>query len=266
MRHAVYLPPFENFGDVHVLVDLAVSAEDAGWDGFFLWDHVLYEKNVPFVDAWVTLAAIATRTSTIRVGPLVTPLPRRRPWKVARESVTLDHLSGGRLVLGVGLGIDFWREFSAFGEPATTDKHRAELLDEGLDILTGLWSGDPVTYEGGRFRVDGARFRPTPVQQPRIPLWCAVMWPPSREGPVARAARCDGVMPFSGRAFEPGEVAEVIARVGRTDPGYDVVVWGDGTRARDYEAAGVTWLIESFGPDTPADTVRRVVSEGPPRA
>ena len=132
MRHAIYLPPFGAFGDVHALVDLAVAAEDAGWDGFFLWDHIQYEAPVPLRDAWVALSAVAASTSTIRLGPLVTPLPRRRPWKVAREAVTLDHLSRGRLVLGVGLGIDFWREFSSFSGEASDDGERARLLDDGI--------------------------------------------------------------------------------------------------------------------------------------
>src|SRR4051794_2287152 len=120
MQHAVYLPPFDSFGDVHVLVELAVAAEEAGWDGFFTWDHIQFAEPVPFADAWIALSAIAVATSRIRFGPLVTPLARRRPWKVARESVTLDHLSNGRLVLGVGLGIDFWGEFSSFSGEATS--------------------------------------------------------------------------------------------------------------------------------------------------
>src|SRR5579863_1554577 len=117
MRYGLYLPNFGACATARELADLARAAEDAGWDGFFLWDHIAFNEPVPFVDPWVALAAIATNTERIRLGPLVTPLPRRRPQKVARESVTLDHLSGGRLVLGVGIGGDWWREYSAFGEP-----------------------------------------------------------------------------------------------------------------------------------------------------
>ena len=264
----MYVPPFGSFGDVHALVDLAVSAEESGWDGFFLWDHVLYEKDVPFVDAWMTLAAIATKTARIRIGPLITPLPRRRPWKVARESVTLDHLSHGRLVLGVGLGIDFWREFSAFGEEADTDVERAALLDDGIEILIQLWRAEPVSYRGRRLSIDGARFLPPPVQQPRIPLWCAVLWPPSRRGPVRRAARCDGVMPFSGGPMTVDAITEVVTQVRSertSDDPFDVVAWGDNSNAAAYEAAGATWLVESFGPETPLATGQRVVAAGPPR-
>ena len=195
MRHALYVPPFGTFGDPALLVDLARDAEASGWDGFFLWDHLHFETDVPFVDAWIALTAIASATEHLRIGPLITPLPRRRPWKVAREAVTLDHLSQGRLVLGVGLGIDFWHEFDGFGEPATDDRIRAELLDDGIEIITRLWSGEPATYAGARLRVDGVRFLPKPLQQPRIPIWSAVLWPP-RPSPVRRAARCDGVVPF----------------------------------------------------------------------
>src|SRR4051794_688491 len=190
MRHALYAPPFGTFGDAALLVELARSAEDSGWDGFFLWDHLLYEADVPFVDAWIALTAMATATERIRLGPLITPLARRRPWKVAREAVTLDHLSHGRLVLGVGLGIDFWREFSAFGEPAEDDVARAAMVDDGIAIIRGLLSGEEVTYLGDRHKVEKVRFLPRPVQQPSIPIWSAATFP-LRLGPTKRAARCD---------------------------------------------------------------------------
>jgi alkanesulfonate monooxygenase SsuD/methylene tetrahydromethanopterin reductase-like flavin-dependent oxidoreductase (luciferase family) len=268
VHHAIYLPPFGSFGDVHALVDLAVAAEEAGWDGFFLWDHIQYADPVPLCDAWVTLAAVAASTSTIRLGPLVTPLPRRRPWKVAREAVTLDHLSGGRLVLGVGLGIDFWREFSSFQGEAAGDAERAALLDDGIEIITRLWSGEPTTYRGTRSSVDGAQFLPRPVQQPRIPIWSAMIWPAAHPGPVRRAARCDGVMPFTGAAMTPAEAAAVhdaVARERGTDAPFDVCVWGEPDQTAAYEQAGVTWLVASAGPDESLVDVRRMVSAGPPR-
>ena len=153
MRFALSVPPFTAPADV---LGLARTAEANGWDGFFLWDHLHFETDVPFVDAWIALTAIASATEHLRIGPLITPLPRRRPWKVAREAVTLDHLSQGRLVLGVGLGIDFWHEFDGFGEPATDDRIRAELLDDGIEIITRLWSAERVAYRGSRLSVDGA--------------------------------------------------------------------------------------------------------------
>ncbi len=266
MRHALNAPPFGTFGDVALLVELACAAEDAGWDGFFLWDHIHYEADVPFVDPWIALAAMAAATEGLRLGPLITPLPRRRPWKVARESVTLDHLSAGRLVLGVGLGIDFWHEFGGFAEPATDDRLRAELLDDGIEIITRLWSGEPVSYAGARHRVDGIRFLPVPVQQPRIPIWSAVLWPP-RANPIRRAARCDGVVPFNPQGMTPEHVVELRARIdaerGDGSP-YDICLHGSPAQAAEFAEAGVTWLMRSCYPEQPLDEVRRIVGDGPP--
>jgi alkanesulfonate monooxygenase SsuD/methylene tetrahydromethanopterin reductase-like flavin-dependent oxidoreductase (luciferase family) len=269
VRHAIYLPPFGSFGDVHTLVGLAVAAEEAGWDGFFLWDHIQYADPVPLADAWVTLSAIAASTSTIRLGPLVTPLPRRRPWKVAREAVTLDHLSRGRLVLGVGLGIDFWNEFGSFGGEAADDAERARMLDDGIEIITRLWTGEPVTYRGDRLSIDRAQFLPRPQQQPRIPIWSAALWPAARRGPIARAARCDGVMPFTGAPMTPPEAAAVrdaVARErGNREP-FDLCVWGLPDQVAAYDEAGVTWLVESAAPEDPLADVRARVAAGPPKS
>ena len=266
MRRALYVPPFGTFGDIALLVELARAAEDAGWDGFFLWDHIHYAADVPFVDAWIALTAMAAATERLRLGPLITPLPRRRPWKVARESVTLDHLTGGRLILGVGLGIDFWDEFRAFAEPATDDRVRAELLDDGIEIITRLWSGEPVSYTGARLRVEGVRFLPVPVQQPRIPIWSAALWPP-RANPIRRAARCDGVVPFNPNGMTPEHVVELRARIdklrGDASP-YDVCLTGPPARAAEFADAGVTWFLESLLPNEPLAEVRRIVGEGPP--
>ena len=142
MRFAIDLPPFGLFSDPSLVADLAHEAEEAGWNGFFLWDHINYKledssESVPIADPWIALAAIALRTTSIKLGPMVTPLARRRPWKLARETVTLDRLSGGRLVLGVGLGSDYDGEYSDFGEPPDARVHGA-MLDEALAILTRL--------------------------------------------------------------------------------------------------------------------------------
>ena len=267
MRHAVYAPPFGTFGDVHVVVDLARRAETAGWDGFFLWDHVLHDSDAPFVDAWIALAAAAAATERIRLGPMVTPLPRRRPWKVAREAVTLDHLSRGRLTLGVGLGIDFWREYSAFAEPADDDVVRAELLDEGIEVLTRLFTGETVHHRGKRLVVDDVRYRPRPVQAPRIPIWSAAIVPVSRRGPVRRAARCDGVFPFRpGGVLSPEDVRalRIAIEQERGDADFDVCAGGRREELRELEAAGLTWRVEGFGDDTPLAEVQRVLDAGPP--
>jgi alkanesulfonate monooxygenase SsuD/methylene tetrahydromethanopterin reductase-like flavin-dependent oxidoreductase (luciferase family) len=142
LKHGVYLPNFGAFGSAHTLAELAVDAERAGWDGFFLWDHIARLSPTDMVDPWIALAAVAMATRNVRIGALVTPLPRRRPWKMARETVTLDHLSNGRLIVGVGSGSPGGRsvEWGNFGE-ALDDRTRGAMLDEGLQVLTGLWSG-----------------------------------------------------------------------------------------------------------------------------
>ena len=211
---AVGIPNVREYADPHVLVELAVAAEAAGWDGVFLWDHIAREEDpaIPATDPWIALAAIAARTQRVRLGMMVTPLPRRRPWKVARETVALDVLSGGRFTLGVGLGGGAQNEFAAFGEEVDA-RGRADLLDEGLAILEGLWSGAPFSHEGERMTVRDAQFLPRPVQEPRIPVWVAGRWPNRR--PFRRAARWDGMFPIFDGVGEsapppPGELAEAV--------------------------------------------------------
>lgn len=267
MQHALYVPPFACFGDVHFLVDFACVAEEAGWDGVFLWDHILYEDDVPFVDAWIAMAAIAAATSRLRIGPLITPLPRRRPQVVAREAVTLDHLSHGRLTLGVGLGIDFWREFGAFGEAAEDDAARARLLDDGIEILRGLLSGEEFSYAGETASVDRVRFLPKPVQQPSIPIWSAVTWLPAREGPVRRAARLDGVMPFNPSGpMTPDIIRELRDRIAavRGNDSFDICSHGPREQVAEFEAAGVTWFCDSLYWESRDDAMADART-GPPR-
>src|ERR671934_1983122 len=155
MRSGLFLPIFDALSDPGVVTRLAVEAEEAGWDGVFLWDHVRWrEPVVEVADPWITLAATATATQAIRLGPMVTPLARRRPVKVARETATLDRLSGGRLTLGVGLGSDrFGAELSKTGEQLD-DRLRAQMLDEALEVLTAAWSGEPVHHHGRHYTVD----------------------------------------------------------------------------------------------------------------
>ena len=168
MRFGITVPNIDGFADPAFLVQLARDAEAAGWDGFFLWDHMIYRRPWrPIIDPWVALGAVASATSSIRLGTAVTPLPRRRPWKVAREVATLDHLSGGRAILGVGLGAPN-DEFDRFGEDSDA-RVRAEKLDESLTIIDGLWTGEPFSFEGKHFNVGEIRFLPKPVQ-PRVPI------------------------------------------------------------------------------------------------
>lgn len=264
MRYAINVPNFGDYGSPAALVALAFEAEQAGWDGFFIWDHVLGDLSLrePMVDPWVALAAIAALTERIRLGPMITPVARRRPWKLARETVTLDHLSGGRLIFGAGLGHPPDADFDVFGETPHA-KVRAQKLDEGLDVLTGLWSGKPFRYDGGYFNLGEVTFMPPPLQQPRIPVWIGGIWPAKR--PFRRAAKWDGVFPMKvGRdgvpvTLTPDDVMQVRAYIDRhrTDAApYDVVIGGetptDINRATEqiipYVEAGVTWWMEGLGP------------------
>src|ERR1700712_3069741 len=161
-RRAVFVAPFDELADPRLLAGLAAEAEAAGWDGFFLWDHIVYSAPTRAVlDPWIAMAAIAMATNTIITGPMVTPLSRRRPHKLARETVTLDLLSAGRTVLGVGLGSDRHGELSPVGEVAEP-REQARMLDDALAKLQEYWSG---------------AFVPRPVQRPRIPIWAAARWP-----------------------------------------------------------------------------------------
>ncbi len=186
--------------------------------------------------------------------------------------MTLDHLSAGRLVLGVGLGIDFWREFGGFAGEAVDDVERAELLDDGIEIIDRLWSGETVTFHGRRSSVDGVRFLPRPLQRPRIPIWSAVLWPP-RPNPVRRAARCDGVFPFRpDGALHPDDVLELRAaiathrsNIGPADTPYDICLHGPPDLAPAFAAAGVTWFLESCYAEQPLAEVRHIVDAGPAR-
>src|SRR5436190_1197291 len=174
-------------GEARTAAEFAHEAEEAGWDGFFVWDPVWG------VEPWVTLAAAAMLTERIRLGTMLTPVSRTRPWKLAGETATLDRLSNGRVILSVGLGaID--TGFAEFGEE-TNRKTRAELLDEGLDIVTGLWRGQPFNYSGKHYQIKETAFMvpQPPIQQPRIPIWVVGAWP--RQQSMQRVIRYDGLVP-----------------------------------------------------------------------
>jgi alkanesulfonate monooxygenase SsuD/methylene tetrahydromethanopterin reductase-like flavin-dependent oxidoreductase (luciferase family) len=202
MRSGLFVPIFDVLADLALVGRLSAEAEEAGWDGVFVYDHVRWREPVLEVaDAWITLATIAAATQAIRLGPMVTPLAGRRPVKVARETVTLDRLSDGRLTLGVGLGSDrFGNEFSITGEELD-DRRRAGMLDDALEILTAAWSGEPVHHRGQHFMVDGMRFLPRPVQRPGIPVWVGGY--PGKRNPLRRAARFR-VLPGRPRAPRTG--------------------------------------------------------------
>lgn len=272
MRFGLSIP---NLAEPDRLLDLGRVADQAGWDGFFLWDHIVVDREapVPICEPWTLLAAVATATSRARLGTLVTPLPRRRPWVLARQVTTVDHLSGGRAVLGVGLGVPPDAEYAALGEPADPKRHAA-LLDEGLDVLVALWSGESVVHDGPNHHLGGVRFLPRPVQRPRVPIWSAAALP--ARGGVRRAAGWDGVAPiFSDgevlRPVTPEEVAAIVTEVDdrrRHGGPFDVVVWAiapDAGSRREYEQAGATWLVQGPppGPDW-LDDAMAIASAGPP--
>jgi alkanesulfonate monooxygenase SsuD/methylene tetrahydromethanopterin reductase-like flavin-dependent oxidoreductase (luciferase family) len=287
MRFAVDVPNFGDFADPRLFADLARRTEEAGWDGLFVWDHVTYTKQArrQIADPWVLLTAAALATQRIRLGPMITPVPRRRVSKLAREVTTLDRLTGGRMILGVGTGAPVADEYGTFGEP-TDLRLLAAHLDEGLEALNLLWSGEPVTFRGEHVVVDDVAFLPTPVQRPRVPIWVAGIWP--AKAPMRRAARWDGAVPIlpeldggSSRSPAPAAVAEVRefldasrAAAGRQSEPFDLVIRGttpaDPAAAADLvaplAAAGATWW-EECDPDhlEQAASMFRRVDQGPPR-
>jgi len=194
MKFGLDIAMDKEYSDINKLIELAISAERAGWDGFFLWDIINHtdseQREVPVADVTVALSAIAARTSKIKIGIFVCAIPRRRPWKLAREMISIDHLSNGRLILGVGLGY-LKSDFNKFGEEDDL-KIRAEMTDEALDIIEGLWSGEPFSFSGEYYDIDNVQFLPKPLQQPRIPIWGGGR---NRHG-FARAARYDGIYPM----------------------------------------------------------------------
>jgi alkanesulfonate monooxygenase SsuD/methylene tetrahydromethanopterin reductase-like flavin-dependent oxidoreductase (luciferase family) len=283
MKYGITIPNFGAYADLNLLRDLARDAETAGWDGFFLWDHINWSpfglaagaggRAAPTLDPWIALAAIATVTERIKIGTMVTPLARRRPWIVARQAVTLDHLSDGRLILGVGLGFPAETEFGAFGEEAA-NRVRAEKLDESLAIIDGLWSGTPFSFAGKHYNIAETTFLPRPVQRPRIPVWVAGMWP--ARAPMRRAARYDGAFPIKSDLgfLDLDEVRAIAAdvrahRMPGADGEFDLTIGSpmpqDPTAARAYVApfddAGVTWWMSS---DPEPEQLRARLRTGPP--
>jgi alkanesulfonate monooxygenase SsuD/methylene tetrahydromethanopterin reductase-like flavin-dependent oxidoreductase (luciferase family) len=280
MQFAIDLPPFGPFSNPQLVAELAHEAEEAGWNGFFLWDHINYKLEgspdpLAIADPWIMLAAMALRTTNLKLGPMVTPLPRRRPWKLARETVTLDHLCGGRLVLGIGLGSDYDGEYHDFGEPTDARAH-GEMLDEELAILTHLWSGEQFSYQGQHYQLAQVQFLPTPLQQPRILIWVAGIWPHKK--PFRRAAQFDGVYPQqSGHAITPEDLREILAFIQtqrmQTTP-FETLAYGltggtdtsaDAARVAAFAQVGATWWLEHFAPQHTVEQVRHRIQQGPPR-
>lgn len=249
VKRGIYVAPFDELIEPRLLAELARRAEARGWEGFFIWDHIRYRAPVRAVaDPWVALAAIASSTKTLRLGPMVTPLSRRRVHKLARETVTLDHLSDGRLTLGVGLGSVRSSELEPFGEVADA-RQRAQLLDQGLEKLTRFWAGE---------------FEPRPLQEPRIPVWVAAVWPHRR--PVRRAARWDGL--FVIELPGPDAVATLAGEIrglrGSIEEPFDLVVEiSPGDDVAPWARAGATWVLTGFGSQPREADVRAAIDAGP---
>lgn len=262
MKFAIDIPNHTgDYADVRLVAEVAHEAEKAGWDGFFVWDHIGSNWGTSRVsDPWVMLTAIALRTERMKIGTMVTPLPRRRPWKLSREIVTLDQLTGGRFILGVGTGSG--GEYTAYHESGS-DKEHGAMLDEGLEVLMHLWSGEPFDYHGQYYQLDNVRHTPRPVQLPRIPIWVAGNWPNKK--PMRRAARWDGAFPLGqdlnfNQQMSPDAMRECLNYIRsqqtseRVAQPFDLVHWGllngndkaaDTALVETYAEVGVTWWLEN---------------------
>ncbi len=286
MRYGIGLPNGGAWGDARTLAGLGRLAEESGWDGVFLEDYIVWQgrADVPTYDPWVALAAMAMETERIRLGTMITALSRRRPWKLARETVTLDHLSSGRLILGVGIG-DTEHDaasFASFGE-VTEPKRRAKMLDEALDVLVGLWSGEPFSFDGEYYHVKNAQLLPRPVQTPRIPIWVGGGFP--LRGPTERALRWDGSclykQPANWDVWEDWTPENVRTLKTSADQkhgaaaAYDIALGGrhrgddwdkERTLIRSLAEAGATWWIEYQPPEIgDLAAVRAAIARGPIR-
>lgn len=284
MKFGIYLPNFGPYGDARVLADLGRDAENAGWDGFFIWDHIA-GWNLPMVDPWVALAAIACSTHRMRIGTTVTPLPRRRPWKVAREAVSIDHLSEGRLTLSVGIGGGDG-EWAHLGEEPDLVK-RGAMLDEALQVLVGLWSGESFSFTGEYYQIEKAQFIPKALQNPRIPIWVGGNWP--NKPPFRRAAKWDGAFPLFNTWDNEEELAllddavRFLKERRKNENPLDIIVMGvtedacspEGlTLVQQRADRGATWWLESITPfragagyedEWPVEEMRERILLGPPQ-
>jgi alkanesulfonate monooxygenase SsuD/methylene tetrahydromethanopterin reductase-like flavin-dependent oxidoreductase (luciferase family) len=272
MRYGIVVANLGEYSDPRVAVQLARAAEEAGWEAFFVWDHLGFVWGQPSCDPWVVLGAVAASTTRLKLGTALTPLARRRPQVVANAVASLDLLSRGRVVFGAGLG-GVAEEFTAFGDPGDA-KERAVRLDEGLTILDRLWSGASVTHRGPHYAVEGITLAPLPLQRPRVPIWIGGEGSPA----LRRAARWDGWLapatnPDGTMAKSPERIAEMVAEIRRqrtTDAPFEVAVdgyseSGDPTLPRAYEAAEATWWLESIhGTRGPLDENMARIEAGPP--
>ena len=262
VQHGIFVAPFGPFADPHRLMDLGRAVEESGWDGLYVWDHVLRPESNEIIDTWVALAVLATATHKLRLGPMVTPVPRRRPIKLVREVLTVDLLSEGRLTLGVGSGTDTGGELARFDE-VIDPRIRGRRLDEGLRIVAELLEGEFVVHFGEHFTVDGVSAEPRTVQRPRPPIWCAARGTAMK--PVRRAARYEGMFPIELNHDSFCRALDEIATVRGNLDGFDICLRTefDGTPP-PFVDEGATWLLRSFPAVTDPATVFDAVIHGPP--
>jgi alkanesulfonate monooxygenase SsuD/methylene tetrahydromethanopterin reductase-like flavin-dependent oxidoreductase (luciferase family) len=256
LRYGYCVMPSGELADLRVLASLAGTAEAHGWDGFFVWDHFLRAPQEPaeIADTTVALTAIALATESIRFGPMVTPLARRRPQKLAKEAVTLDRLSAGRLILGLGLGVDAFGELGQFGD-LTDPVRRGDQLDEGAGLLARLMSGQLTDHRGEYFQASDVQLLPAPVQRPRIPIWMAATG--ERPRPIRRASHYDGLYVLD---VDPSAVRRIAATIGERRgslDGFDLAVSATSdTDLAAMAAAGATWAMYAATPGDPLGAVQ----------
>ena len=275
-KFGIYIANYGISNDPQDYIDLAILSENNGWDGFFLWDHVFLSSNKTqsFLDPWIILSAVAVKTKRIKLGTTVTPLARRRPWIIAKEVSTLDRLSKGRIILGVGLGVG--SEFGNFGE--NTDPFiRSKKLDEALHILKGLWGSKPFRFKGEFFNIKEVEFFPKPYQD-KIPIWVGGHWPNFKK-PFQRAARYDGIFPLKlggDENLDPNDYREIIKYLKQyrnSLDSFDIIKPITSTSIKeedewinDYLDVGITWFVESMWPGRYSlDKFKERISRGPPQ-
>jgi alkanesulfonate monooxygenase SsuD/methylene tetrahydromethanopterin reductase-like flavin-dependent oxidoreductase (luciferase family) len=261
VRQGISVPNFAVFGSAQAVADISVAAENAGWDGVFVWDHVVRrEGDYPVVDPWVALTAVALATQRVQLGPMITPLARRRPWNVAKAAVSIDVLSRGRFILGVGLGTPRGPEFPAFGEQ-TDLRVRGDMLDEGIAVIRAAWSGEAVNHVGQHFRVDDVRFLPTPARVGGIPIWAATERISGR--PIRRAATLDGIVPTDVSPEDFPTLLDNLARLRGDLTGFDIVVVSQDGDADSWQKAGATWWLHELAWQQSYQANLALVAAGP---
>jgi alkanesulfonate monooxygenase SsuD/methylene tetrahydromethanopterin reductase-like flavin-dependent oxidoreductase (luciferase family) len=270
MRYGFIIPDLQD-ASIAAIAELAHEAEQSGWDGVFFWDADWH------ISPWVAIAAMALATRQARLGAILHPLAWRQPWLFARDSASLDQLSQGRLTISIGMGAvetqDFARGRTRFGSPVDRAV-RAQLIDEGLDIVNGLWSGKPFSYHSQHYDFDAFQLQVTPVQQPRIPIWAVGMW--GKPKSMARVARCDGMLVSAASPIaEIQAIQAFIAEQRSLSTPFELVMEADTrndtpdvarSKANNWAEQGIAWWVESmWSPGITIAMARERISMGPPR-